>query len=54
MGIFTPGEQRNTEYLKLKYSPSTPEIYFVPYLTEKNRVEEPLKFVRREMAFHSQ
>ena len=25
MGIFTPGEQRNTEYLKLKYSPSTPE-----------------------------
>ena len=27
MGIFTPGEQRNTEYLKLKYSPSTPEIY---------------------------
>ena len=25
MGIFTPGEQRNTEYLKLKYSPSTPD-----------------------------
>ena len=25
MGIFTPGEQRNTEYLKLKYSPSTSE-----------------------------
>ena len=25
MGIFTPGEQRNTEYLKLKYSPSIPE-----------------------------
>ena len=23
--VFTPGEQRNTEYLKLKYSPSTPE-----------------------------
>ena len=26
MGIFTPGEQRNTEYLKLKYSPSTPDL----------------------------
>ena len=26
MGIFTPGEQRNTEYLKLKYSPSTPTL----------------------------
>ena len=25
MGIFIPGEQRNTEYLKLKYSPSTPD-----------------------------
>ena len=25
MGIFTPGEQRNTEYLELKYSSSTPE-----------------------------
>ena len=25
IGVFTPGEQRNTEYLKLKYSPSTPE-----------------------------
>ena len=26
MGIFTPGEQRNMEYLKLKYSPSTPDL----------------------------
>ena len=25
IGVFTPGEQRNTEYLNLKYSPSTPE-----------------------------
>ena len=25
MGIFTPREQQNTEYLKLKYSPSTPD-----------------------------
>ena len=25
MGIFTPREQRNTEHLKFKYSPSTPE-----------------------------
>ena len=25
MGIFIPEEQRNTEYLKLKYSPSTPD-----------------------------
>ena len=26
MGIFTPGEQLNTEHLKLKYYPSTPEL----------------------------
>ena len=25
MGILTPGEQGNMEYLKLKYSPSTPD-----------------------------
>ena len=25
MGIFTPGEQRNTEYHKLKYSTPTPD-----------------------------
>ena len=25
MGIFTPGEQQNTEYLKLKNSPYTPD-----------------------------
>ena len=28
MRIFTPGEQRNTEYLKLKYSPSTPDANY--------------------------
>ena len=27
MEIFTPGEQWNTEYLKLKYSPSTPDPF---------------------------
>ena len=26
MRIFAPGEMRNTEYFKLKYSPSTPDI----------------------------
>ena len=26
MGIFTPGEERNTEYLKFKYPPSIPEF----------------------------
>ena len=32
MGIFTPGEERNTEYLKVKYSPSTPEKAWYCYL----------------------
>ena len=26
MGLFTPGEQRKTEHLKLKYSHSTPDL----------------------------
>ena len=39
MGIFTPGEQRNTEYLKLKYSPSTPEVAAFIYI--------PLRVLRK-------
>ena len=43
MGILTPGEQRNTEHLKLKYSLSTtdfepPTLYLPIY---KSRIESP-------------
>ena len=42
MGIFTPGEQQNTEYLKLKYSPSTPE--FLRGLNKKNSILKKFVF----------
>ena len=42
MGIFTPGEQRNTEYLKLKYSPSTP--VFPRGLNKKNSILKKFVF----------
>ena len=36
MGIFTDGEQQNTEYLKLKYSPSTPDSHETVFWPGKN------------------
>ena len=48
MGILTPGEQRNTEYLKLKYFPSNPEFVRL----EKINVPDEESLENRKQMFH--